>query len=71
MHGILINSVILLGLDFMPPDKISNIFLNDLRRKVVTHDKTLIKPHMDELSYSLDSEHQVTSKGTPLSFYFP
>jgi hypothetical protein len=43
-----------LGLDFMPPDQISNMSLNGLRRRVATHDKTLTRPQMDEPSVALD-----------------
>jgi hypothetical protein len=32
--------VMLLGLDFMPPDQIDHMSLNGLRRRVATHDKT-------------------------------
>jgi hypothetical protein len=37
------NFVMILNLDFMPPNQISNMYLNDMRRRVATHDKTLIE----------------------------
>jgi hypothetical protein len=60
------NYVIPLDLDFMPPYQISNMSLNDLRRQVATHDKTLIEPWMDELSIALDSRNLISTMGTPL-----
>jgi hypothetical protein len=47
-YGSLWNFVMLLGLDFMPPDQISNMSLNGLRRQVATHDKTQTETQMDE-----------------------
>jgi hypothetical protein len=55
--GILHNSIIPLDLDFMHPDQIANMSLNDLRRRVATHDKTLIGPWMEKMLVSLDSRH--------------
>jgi hypothetical protein len=38
----------LLGLDFMPQDKITNMSLNGLRRRFATHDKNQNGIYMDE-----------------------
>jgi hypothetical protein len=71
MCGSLQNSIMILFLYFMPPDQISNMSLNGLRRRVTTHDKTQTETQMDEPSIALDLGHQVSSSGTPsLSFYF-
>jgi hypothetical protein len=44
--------------------------LNGLRRRVATHDKTLIETQMDEPSVALDLGHQVSASGAPpLSFF--
>jgi hypothetical protein len=51
------NSVMLLDLDFMPPDQIGHMSLNGLRRRVATHDKTQTETRMDELPVALDLEH--------------
>jgi hypothetical protein len=55
----------LLGLDFMPPDQIGHMSLNDLRRGVETRDKTQTRTQMDEASVALDLEHWVSSSGAP------
>jgi hypothetical protein len=55
MCGSLQNSVMLLGLDFMPPDQIANMSLNGLRRRVATHDKTQTRTQMDEPSGCIGS----------------
>jgi hypothetical protein len=61
----------LFGLYFMPPDQISNMSLNDLRRRVATHLKTQTETHMDEPSFGLDLRHQVSTSGAPsLSFNY-
>jgi hypothetical protein len=61
----------LLGVDFMPPDQISNTSLNGLRRQVTTRDKTQTKTWMDESSIELDMGHQFLASGAPpLSFHF-
>jgi hypothetical protein len=49
----------LLGLDFMPLDQSVNMTLNDLRRRVATHDKTQTWTRMDELSVALDLGHRI------------
>jgi hypothetical protein len=43
----------LLGLDFMPPDKIDHMSLNGLRRSVETHDKTQTETQINEPSVAL------------------
>jgi hypothetical protein len=52
--GSLQNSIMLLGLDFMPLDQIVDMSLNGLRRRVATHDKTQTETQMDEPSVALD-----------------
>jgi hypothetical protein len=52
--GSLRKSVMLLGLDFMPPDQIDHMSLNGLRRRVATHDKTQTGTQMHEPSVALD-----------------
>jgi hypothetical protein len=52
------NSVMLLGLDFMPLDQIANMSLNGLRRRVATRDKTQTMTQMDELLVALDLRHR-------------
>jgi hypothetical protein len=47
----------LLGLDFMPPDQIGHMSLNDLRRRVSTCYKTQTETQMDEPSIALDPEN--------------
>jgi hypothetical protein len=47
MYESLWNSVMLLGLDFIPLDQISNISPNDLRRRVATCDKNLTGTQID------------------------
>jgi hypothetical protein len=67
--GSLQNSVMLLSLDFMPPDQIGHMSLNGLRRRVATRDKTQTETQMDEPSVALDPEHRVSASGAPpLSF---
>jgi hypothetical protein len=62
----------LLGLDFMPPDQIGHMYLNGLRRRVSTHDKTQTTTRMHESLVALDQEHQVSASGAPpLSFHRP
>jgi hypothetical protein len=53
----LTNSVMPLGLDFMPPDQIGHMSLNGLKRRVATHDKTQTETQMGEPSVALDPEH--------------
>jgi hypothetical protein len=53
--GSLWNSIMLLGLDFMPLDQILNVSLNGFRKQVATHHKTLTRTQMDEPSIVLDS----------------
>jgi hypothetical protein len=65
------NFVMVLGLDFMPPDQIANMSLNGLRKRVATHDKTQNETYMEKPSVALDSRHRVSTSGAPmLSFYF-
>jgi hypothetical protein len=59
-------SVMLLGLDFMPPNQIGHTSLNGLRRRVATHDKTQTETRMDELSVELELEHRVSASQAPL-----
>jgi hypothetical protein len=67
--GSLQKSVMLLSLDFMPPDQIGHISLNGLRRRVATRDKTQTGTQMHKPSVALDSEHRVSASGAPtLSF---
>jgi hypothetical protein len=47
----------LLVLDFMPLDQISNMSQNGLRRQVATHDKAIIGPRMKKPLIKLDSVH--------------
>jgi hypothetical protein len=64
------NSVMLLGLDFMPLDQSVDMSLNGLRRRVATHDKTQTETQMDEPSVALDLGHRVSASGAhPLSFH--
>jgi hypothetical protein len=66
MRVSLIKSIMLLSLDFMPPDEIDDISLNGLRRRVVTRCKTLTRIQMDESSVALDTRHSISSIGAPL-----
>jgi hypothetical protein len=52
-----------IGLYFMPSDQIDHMSLNDLRRRVATHDKTQTKTRMGESSVALDLEHGKSRKG--------
>jgi hypothetical protein len=66
------NFVMLLGLDFIPPNQIANMSLNGLRRKVETRDKTQTQTQMEKMSIALDMGHRVSASGTHLlSFCFP
>jgi hypothetical protein len=70
MCGSLQNFVMLLSLDFMPLDQIVDMSLNNLRRKVATHDKIQIETWMDEPVVALDPKHQVSTSGAyPLSLH--
>jgi hypothetical protein len=53
----------LLNLDFMPPDQIGHMSLNDLKRRVATRDKTQIETQMGEPLVALDLEHQFSTGG--------
>jgi len=54
----------------MPLEQIANISLNDLGRKVTTHDKNKIGTRMDEMLVALDPGNHVSSSGGPsLSFH--
>jgi hypothetical protein len=62
----------LLVLDFMPLDQIGHISLNDLRRRVASHNKNQNETWMHELSVALDPKHRVSAIGAPtLSFCRP
>jgi hypothetical protein len=64
------NYVMMLSLDFMPPNQIVNMSLNDLRRRVATHDKNQTRTQMEKPSIALDLEHRVSASGAPpLSFH--
>jgi hypothetical protein len=63
------NSILLLSLDFMPPDQISNMSLNGLRRRVATHDKNQTKNWMEKPSVALDPRHWFMLVG-PLYYNF-
>jgi hypothetical protein len=66
------NSIMTLGLDFMPPNKIGYMSLNGVRRRVVTRDKTKTRSQMDEMLVELDPDHPVlASEAPPLSFHPP
>jgi len=64
-RSILRNSIIQLSFNFIPPNQIVNMSLNDLRRRVATHHKNIIDPRMDESSYVFYSGNQITTRGTP------
>jgi hypothetical protein len=55
----------LLGVNFMPWDQISNMSLNGLRGQVVTHHKTQTMTQMDGPSTALDLGHLVSASGAP------
>ena len=42
------NSIMLLGLYFMPPDQIGHMYFNGLKRPVATHNKTQAETRMGE-----------------------
>jgi hypothetical protein len=66
------NFLMLLNLDFMPPNQIANMSLNGLRRQVATHDETQIGTWIDKSSVVLDLGHRVLTSGdSPLSSGFP
>lgn len=65
MCEILGNSIMILVLDFWPSDQIVNISLNDLRRWVSNHHKTLTWYQMDEPSVELHLALWVISRVTP------
>jgi hypothetical protein len=55
----------------MPPEKISNMSLNCLRRQVATHDKNIDGTWMEKTSIALDLGHRVSSSGVHMfSFHF-
>jgi hypothetical protein len=64
--GSLQTSVMLLGLNFMPPNQIGHMSLNGLRRRVATRDKTQTETRMDEPSVELDPEHRVSASWASL-----
>jgi hypothetical protein len=47
----------MIGVDFMPSNQISNMSLNGLRRRVANHNKTKTRTHMDEPSIVLCLGH--------------
>jgi hypothetical protein len=55
----------MLDLDFIPPDQISNMSLNGLRRRVATRVKTTTEPQMDESLVASNIGHRVSSSGLP------
>jgi hypothetical protein len=63
------NSIMLLGLDFMPLDQIANMSQNGLRKRVVTHDKTETETRMEKSLVALDMGHRVSSSGAPLLLF--
>jgi hypothetical protein len=66
---LMLNYVMLLGLDFMPRDQINHMSLNGLRRRVATIDKTQNMTQMHEPLVALDPEHLFSTIGAPtLSF---
>ena len=69
--GSLQNSIMPLNLDFMHPDQISHMSLNDLRRRFATCDKTQTETQMDKLSVVLNLQHQVSSSGAPMLSFLP
>jgi hypothetical protein len=61
-----------LGLDFMSLDQIGHIFMNGLRRRFATHDKTQINTWMGKPLVALDPELWDSSSGAhSLSFISP
>jgi hypothetical protein len=71
MCGSLQSFVMLLSVVFMPLNQISNMSLDDLRRRVTNCDKTQNGTLMIEPSVALDPRHRVSSSGAPLlSFFF-
>jgi hypothetical protein len=59
----------MLNLDFMPPNQIGHMSLNELRRQVANRDKTQTRTRVHEPSIALDLEHRVSASRAPtLSF---
>jgi hypothetical protein len=57
---------------FMAPEQISNMSLNELKRRFATRNKNITQPKMDELLIALDLGNLVLFRGTAqLSFCFP
>jgi len=65
------NSIMLLGLDFMPSDQIGHMSVNGFRWQVSTHNKTQTKTRIDESSVTLDLVHMVLSSGAPMFPFCP
>jgi hypothetical protein len=64
--------VMILSFNFIPPDQISNMSLNELKRRFATRNKNLTQHQMDELLIALDLGKLVLFRGNPqLSFCFP
>jgi hypothetical protein len=63
--GGLQKSVMILSFYFMPPDQISNMSLNELKRRFATRNKNITQPKMDELLIALDLGNLVLFRGTP------
>jgi hypothetical protein len=69
MCGILQKSIMFLGLDFIPLDQSANMFVNVLRRRVETRDKTETRTRMDKPLVTMDLGHWVLASGAhPFSF---
>jgi hypothetical protein len=70
--GSLQNFVMLLGLNFIPPNQIGHMSLNGSRRQVETIDKTQTETRMHEPPIALDPEHWSLAIGAlMLSFCQP
>jgi len=64
-------SITLLGLDFIPLEKLFIMLLNGLKRLVATFDKNQTKTHMDKLFIALDMGHWISSSWAHrMSFHF-
>jgi hypothetical protein len=57
MKGWDLTYLVLSNMDIMPPDKIVNMSLNGLRRKVSTHPKNLTRHRMEKPLVALDLGH--------------
>jgi hypothetical protein len=59
----------MVGLDFMAPQKIGHMSLSGLRSQVENHDKTQTMTRMHELSIALDLENLVSTSGVPMLLF--